>query len=842
MAQILITNYTGTVTSDIVACEAIGSPPSYSVGTCYNLATLYGTAGQISPSTPLPAWYSLPSNFDYDAVCFIQLSASTTLFTVPQLIQCGIDPPGTWGFESCGQALDKNIYVFYDTSSSYPDGVVVAATSGETLSGASTAIRTWYYDLVQNSGYTGQLFEIPVVNERYVNWPCYPYLRSTTGGTLSDSSTVQIEMGSVTYSTGTNGSIENSQVVRRIALGLDLGTGNPLPSTPGYSSGVPFDHNNYTLSGCELATIATQDTNYISIIVLNESTIMESFGGGNGCSYLTGTTGGPNKLQPYFEYSQGSNSAFISISNTVPVLNPANPYPFFKVPNFCPAYGSYTSGSYSGSSIQRDYESWIKVWEDVNINENGFANTFLFPVPTTKVTAGGPTGPIDQAQGFGTLYQAIELIEGEVPQAPSYFQSAYCDGLFDSTGTQWPYPNQRYNQYSATTPTLYDFTPLSYYNKFTGFTATTAYSNLPTQYKNGPGLKNFGWKVDATITAFTQSLVSNDLNAYLSEVLSGNRIYTITEPTVVSEGSVYTLQDFEGCWQYTGYRLDGQPSYIELVTLNEFGSCETCQGDPEPAIVQFKYNGYAPVYSSGGYITTGTSSDSHDQIVIIGEPNDTVDIQMEWPFPIGTDIPSAVFSIYDTNASTWTTYPLGTTTGFSVNLDSSGLNILEYKLIGGTYGFESLKFSITGTTQGAAISDVQNTVSLYTNPPTPLAPTGYTCINFIKLPAPGATAYMMVAGVSSVSAATSGTACTNYSVEKSYLINPAPQSQTLDYILANYLTTSFRFSDAQTLATINGGNNWIAISNCEYTVYGYTMNKIAIQVDSGGYIINAKQC
>ena len=78
--------------------------------------------------------------------------------------------------------------------------------------------------------------------------------------------------------------------------------------------------------------------------------------------------------------------------------------------------------------------------------------------------------------------------------------------------------------------------------------------------------------------------------------------------------------------------------------------------------------------------------------------------------------------------------------------------------------------------------------------------------------------------------------------EKSYLINPAPQSQTLDYILANYLTTSFRFSDAQTLATINGSNNWIAISNCEYTVYGYTMNKIAIQVDSGGYIINAKQC
>lgn len=840
MAQILITNYTGTVTSDIVVCEA--NFPGPTIGTCYNLATLYGTSGQISPTTTLPNWYTLPSNFDYDSFCYIQLSASTTLFTVPQLIQCGVEPSDTWGFESCGQALDKNIYVFYDTSGSYPDGVVVAATSGETLSGASTAIRTWYYDLVQNSGYTGQLFEIPVVNERYVNWPCYPYLGSTTGGTLSDSSTVQIEMGSVTYSTGTNGSIETSQVVRRIALGLDLGTGNPLPTTLGYSSGVPFDHNNYTLSGCELATIATQDTNYISIIVLNESSMMESFGGGGGCSYLTGTTGGPNKFQPYFEYSQGSNSAFISISNTVPVLNPVNPYPFFKVPNFCPAYGSYTSGSYSGSSIQRDYESWIKVWEDVNINENGFANAFLFPVPTTKVTAGGPTGPIDQAQGFGTLYQAIELIEGEVPQAPSYFQSAYCDELFDSTGTQWPYPNQRYNQYSATTPTLYDFTPLSYYNKFTGFTATTAYSNLPTQYKNGPGLKNFGWKVDATITAFTQSLVSNDLNAYLSEVLSGNRIYTFTEPVEAQEGSVYTIEDIEGCWTYIGYRLDGQPSYSELVSVGEFSNCDECNLNPTPSIVYFKYNGFCAVYDSPGYITTGSTSHPLDQVVIVGLPNDTVDVTLQWPFPIGTDIPSAVFSIYDTNVSSWTQYTLGSTTGFSTTLDSSGLNILEYKLIGGTYGFESIKFEITATTQGATITQVENAVSLYTNPPSMLTPTGYTLVNFVKLPAPGETAYMMVVGFSSVSEVASGTACTNYAVQKSYLINPAPQSQTLDYILNNYLTIPFRLSDAQTLVPINGGNNWIAISNCQYTVYGYTMNKIAVQIDSTGYIINAVQC
>jgi hypothetical protein len=836
MAQILITNYTGTVASDIIACEA--NLPGPTIGTCYNV-------GQITPTTSLPAWYTLPTSFDYDQYCYIQLSASTTLFTVPQLVLCGIDPPGTWGFESCGLQLDKNIYVYYDTSTSYPDGVAVIGPAIETLSGASTAIRTWYYNLVQNSGYTGNLYEIPVVNERYVNWPCYPYLGSTTGGTLSDSTNVRIEMGSVTYSDGSNGNVASSQVVRRMALGQDLATGNPLPNTLGYSKGVPFNHSNYTLAGCQLANIGSQDTNYISIIVLNESCVERTGPSYGGCLSQTATSGGTNFIQPYFEFNQGANASFVAINNIPPtVLNPNNPQPVIRVPNFCPAFGGYSSGSYSGSSIQRDYESWLKVWEDVNINLNGFANVFLFPVPTQVVTAASSFGPIYQAQGYGTLYQAIELLEAEIPYAPSYFQSKYCEGLFDTTGTQWPYPNQRYNAYSATTNGQYfDFTPLSYFNKFTVFSGTSAYQNLPLQYQVGPGLKNFGWAVDATITGFTQSLVENDLNAYLTNILSGSKIYTFTEPTDITEGSIYTLQDFEGCWEYTGYRLDGQPAYPEITTLNEFGSCFDCENNETPLTVQFKYNGVANVYSSAGFISTASTASSIEQIVIIGSPNDTVDIQFEWPFPIGTDIPNAQFSIYDGNAATWTNYPLGTTSGFSSNLDSSGYNVLEYKLISGTFGFEYINFSITATTQGATLIPVQGPFDLYVNPPVPLFPTpSDTAISFIKLPAPGANTYMMVAGVSTVSAATSATSCSDYSVQKSYLINPAPQSNTLDYIVNNFGTIPFRFQDAQTQNVVNGGNNWISVSNCKYTVYGYTPVTIAIQVDSGGYITNAVMC
>ena len=330
MAQILITNYTGTVISDIVVYEAVGCP-SCTPGTAYNLATLYGSAGQIGPTTPLPAWYTLPNNFDYDTYCFVQLSASTTLFTVPQIVQCGIEPPQTFGFESCGQPLDKNIYVFYDTSGSYPDGV--NSTNGnpyDTLSAASASIRAWYYDIVTSSGYTGNLYEVPVSNERYLNWPCYPYLGSTTGGTLSDSSTVRIEMGRITHATNTPSSPTNSPVwtspiVSRMALAQDLTTGNPLPSAPGYSLGVPFNHANYTGPGCVLGQFDGGDTNYISIVVLNEACNV-STSTNNGCFTNMANSGGTDHLQPYFVFEADSNNnSFLHLNNSGGIINPSNP-------------------------------------------------------------------------------------------------------------------------------------------------------------------------------------------------------------------------------------------------------------------------------------------------------------------------------------------------------------------------------------------------------------------------------------------------------------------------------------------------------------------------------------
>jgi hypothetical protein len=130
-----------------------------------------------------------------------------------------------------------------------------------------------------------------------------------------------------------------------------------------------------------------------------------------------------------------------------------------------------------------------------------------------------------------------------------------------------------------------------------------------------------------------------------------------------------------------------------------------------------------------------------------------------------------------------------------------------------------------------------------TEPGVDLSPNpSFYSLNWSRVPSPGSSYYMMVAGVSSVSATTSGTACSQFAIQKTYLITPAIGVQDLNYILDNYSTTGFRILDAQTLSSVVSANRWISIANTYYTVYGYTLNTIAIQVDNAGYIINAVQC
>jgi len=842
MAEILITNYTGDVNSNIVVCSANTNtiPPTIDYGFCVTLPT------QLTPDTNLPAYFAIDSAFDYDQYVFVQLSASTTLFTIPQLIDCSIEPPGTWGFSECGQPLDKNIYVFYDTSGSYPDGVNVTGPGTETLSGASQSIRNWYYDLVTLSGYTGDLYEIPIINERWINWACYPYLGSTTGGTLSDSSTVRIEMGRVTKSGIYTTPLQNSPIIERIALAKNLATGAYL-SGPGISKGVPFDHASYVDgSNITLGQFDGGDTNYVSIIVLNESAQPGNANVDN-CFNNSATSGGTDRFQSYYLWDTDSiGMEFTPILNNggYPYPNPQNPAPQIYVPTSC--LGNYPgySGSYSGSSLQRDYESWLKVWEDVNITLNGFARSFLFPVPTTAVTAANSNGARNQSQGFGLLYQAIELMEASIPQASSYFQATYCEN--NSTGTVWPYPNQRYNNYSAFTYNqgqYYDFSPLTYYNSFTGFTDTSAYQSLPSQYQVGAGLKNFGWSLDATITGFTQSLVTNNLNNYFASILSGTKVYSLSVPQGAEIGNVYTLEDYEGCWEYTGFRLDGQPQYNYLQTILEFSDCLTCQNNINVESILFK-NTACRINS--GFITPQTATGMGGSIDIIGTPGATVDIEISWPYTNINTISGLQHKfVFSDGLGPNVVLPNGVTTGYTLTIPSGGEIQIGYTAVPtnpSAAGWEYIKIEMTGGTiagTGTFLNAAGVNASLAPLTPLDPLPTFYS-INVSKTS--NISNRMGCVGDNAFQA-TSGASCSNFDYQSYYQLmgSTLNGTQSVQQLVANFVPSVLLLYDENGVL-VNGGNQWIALANTYYTFEGYAPYKVAVQVDASGYVTNAVLC
>ena len=851
MAQILITNYTGYVPSDVIMYQPIGTCPSCSpdINNPINISQDYNNGEQATPGMG-PTWFTIPSTFDNQQYAWVQLSASTFLQSLPQLIDCTAEGPiTTFKFEKCGVGTDKNIYVFYDASGYFPDGLNTG--SGDmTLSAASTNIRSWYNDLYTNSGYTGFLFEIPLVNRRFINWPCYPYLGSTTGGTLSDSSTVRIEAGTVAVQ-GMSGGIDNYQnqvfqsiIIRRIALALDLGTGSALPTTGGFSSGVPFPHGNYTTVGAVLGEFAGGDTNYVSIIVGGNNGGVGL--GQNGCFDDWATSGGTFFYQPYF-----------GIESATTINNPSDEVvpPVVRIPTPCGEWTNYTDPTYSGSSLQRDYESYLKVYNDVVNNLNGFMKVLFMPFPSEQLPL-----DIDPWFMYGQLYQMIELREGEVPSIAGYLEY-YAEDPYGYDGGQWStfnvYLNQlaynNFNQYSVS----YDFIPLAYFNNYTGLTATTTYQSLPATSQNGPGLKHFGWEVDPTLTGFSTTVFQRNFEA---NVTSSEFIYL--SAGTFTEGYVYVFEntsgvDFEGCWQYVGTRLDGQPISI-LDTVAEFEDCSECYGLPAPLIYAYKYDGLqaATIISPQPPFYASDSNNTNLELYTVGG----VDFDMELvapyfpllvspPYGGGAPIYKVITSLPVVNQlSIPTPYDTFTSTGFTVTSFGS---ITNYSEIQFNFSIAAANANVNMYTYFTLeVTAVTPSTIAYNSPyahQIQIAYTGGTTddtdgrFHFIYINNTQTRA-MVCLGESPTnysSNANSGTALSNWAIERAYVVTSDSsgliQTNSLSNILGDSTFRLTSITDGTPITTAG----WLALSNAYYTIDGYETftEKIAVQVNGSGTII-----
>ena len=445
-------------------------------------------------------------------------------------------------FIQCNDNLNSDIFVFYDGTS----------LNVERAKTASESIRSWYQGKFSN-GFGGLLYEgvvgaVENNGENWLWWSTYPYLGSLTGGTLSDNTVITSyglngeSVGNSVYNsnwcqTGTTSSCipKNpsfnfgtttaggflSDVYKRINNGYELN--GTYGVNDARTQGVPFtvtpsmDGNYETVYGDFVGGVK----DYMVIIVTDESD--GKIGFYHGQVDLNGST--PNKsflfTNPFELYGEGWSNTNLK--------EPSNRFTY-------------------------EYESFLKVWKDIKVN-NGKFNGLLYPFIDNNVSE------------IPFLQHSLATIEGDTISASTFFNE------YDSNIDNLGYLN-------------INLSALTHTNVYTAMTATTAYYNLDNEDKNGAGLKNFGWKIDPTVSAYTSNEITRAIEPFFDESsLSDNVIYS-TPINNLTKGRIYNFTSIEGCYSYDSRLLSTGQTPLDLTVSSSYNDCINCNPSDPNRIIQ----------------------------------------------------------------------------------------------------------------------------------------------------------------------------------------------------------------------------------------------------------------
>jgi hypothetical protein len=285
---------------------------------------------------------------------------------------------------NCSGNTNRNIYVFYDGSGSYEDSL---------LQDVSLSVRMWYSGLTSNSGWTGNLYEMVIWDERWISWPIYPIIGTLSGATIDGN---YINNGSLLYSGITN----DTATKQAINNGWDfVNPGNPDPYG---SSGVPFNHA--TLTDFSTAGNFTPETeSFLTICVINESSPIYTQTGS------TLTNGNTSNLPTTFYVNQ--------------------------------------------TGVQKDYNNYLTSWSYFTNTLGKKVNNLLFVNPNGNLIEGFNT---IQAQSFQFIFESMAIIEGQTRSA-SYFSTYNFNGgvwpnINSELGNNWTFVTlQTVNPFSTYT-------------------------------------------------------------------------------------------------------------------------------------------------------------------------------------------------------------------------------------------------------------------------------------------------------------------------------------------------------------------------------------------------------
>jgi hypothetical protein len=499
-------------------------------------------------NTNIPPSYTLqvPSQFNSAPVITVKIVDGAGCEVSKQFI-CGQSSADK--ICKCDNVFNQNIYVFYDAST----------LSASTASAASQSIRVWFTGATATSGFTGNLYESMIGKnsdngENWMWWSTYPYLGSLTGGTLSNGFTQVNAFGVNTndYVVGTTARTQFCQATPTFACRPKLNSFNDDSSEPIYQKinrgqdfttglslsgsnimGVAFNKND--LNGADTGlpgNFSGQDINYTVISVIDEADGV--VGMYTSVKRLTADT-----------LNEGM---FQLIESTFPI----------------DAFtGSSSTAPYQPSTrFTSEYESFLKVWNDIK-TQNGSFNGLVYPVIGNN-----------ENSGFNFIHHVLAATEG-VPQSSTYFSNKY-----NRNGQTWPNINPDLN---VINPTVYTFAGLETINYYSGLTGTTSYTLLPSIFKNGPGLKNFGWFTDPTVSAFTQSVVAGTLDNFVIRVSAGTDCkYIISDPNLNLNKIYYfdteLTNGIKGCYQVTEKNLIYSTNFVSSALTGDYDFCFECVG------------------------------------------------------------------------------------------------------------------------------------------------------------------------------------------------------------------------------------------------------------------------
>jgi hypothetical protein len=151
----------------------------------------------------------------------------------------------------------------------------------------------------------------------------------------------------------------------------------------------------------------------------------------------------------------------------------------------------------------------------------------------------------------------MAMIEGQT-RTSTYFSN------YNFNGGVWP-------NITSELGSDWTFAKLETSNPFSTYTSQSGYTSLNILNQNGPGLINFDWTVDPTVTDFGASTVQNSFNRFFSGD-SRECLYTNSNLSGLTVNQVVKLSGITGCWEYVG----NQQTAVDRVVISWSGSPTSC--------------------------------------------------------------------------------------------------------------------------------------------------------------------------------------------------------------------------------------------------------------------------